>query len=186
MASDGRAFTLGADKLPGGRGTGEPIRLMIELGDDDEAVALFKYEEGAKRLLAGANGYGFIVSEDDLLASKRGGKQVLSVDAKERALVAVRAEGDMVAAIGKNRKLLIFPLSELPEMPRGKGVKLQAYKDGGLADAIVFAKADGLSWIDASGRTRVVADWKEWIGKRAQAGLMAPKGFSRSGKFGGD
>ena len=92
----------------------------------------------------------------------------------------------MVATIGKNRKLLIFPLAELPEMPRGKGVKLQAYKDGGLADAIVFAKADGLSWIDSSGRVRTVPDWKDWIGKRAQAGLMAPKGFSRSGKFRGD
>ncbi|HWA21720.1 MAG TPA: DNA topoisomerase IV subunit A [Caulobacterales bacterium] len=186
MASDGRAFTLGVDKLPGGRGTGEPIRLLIELGDDDEAIALFKYQEGAKRLLAGANGYGFIVNEEDLLASKRGGKQVLSVDSKERALVAAMVEGDMVAAIGKNRKLLIFPLADLPEMPRGKGVKLQAYKDGGLADAIVFAKADGLSWVDAAGRVRTVPDWKDWIGKRAQAGLMAPKGFSRSGKFRGD
>jgi topoisomerase-4 subunit A len=177
---------LGVDKLPGGRGTGEPIRLLIELGDDDEAIALFKYQEGAKRLLAGANGYGFIVNEEDLLAAKRGGKQVLSVDSKERALVAAMVEGDMVAAIGKNRKLLIFPLAELPEMPRGKGVKLQAYKDGGLADAIVFAKADGLSWVDAAGRVRTVPDWKDWIGKRAQAGLMAPKGFSRSGKFRGD
>jgi topoisomerase-4 subunit A len=186
VASDGRAFTLGADKLPGGRGTGEPIRLLVELGDDDEAVALFKYEEGAKRLLAGAAGYGFVVSEDDMLASKRGGKQVLSVDAKERAVVAAPVQGDMVAVIGKNRKLVIFPLAELPEMARGKGVRLQAYKDGGLADAIVFAKADGLSWTDSSGRIRSVPDWKDWIGKRAQAGLMAPKGFSRSGKFKGD
>jgi topoisomerase-4 subunit A len=186
FASDGRAFTLTADKLPGGRGAGEPIRLMIELGENDAPVALFKYEEGAKRLIAGAQGYGFVIGEDDMLASKRGGKQVLTVDSKERALVAAPVSGDMVAVIGQNRKLLIFPLAELPEMARGRGVKLQSYKQGGLADAVVFAKKDGLSWTDASGRVRTVPDWADWKGKRAQAGLIAPRGFSRSGKFQGD
>jgi topoisomerase-4 subunit A len=186
LSSDGRAFTMGADKLPGGRGAGEPIRHHVELGENDEAVALFKYEEGAKRVVAGAHGYGFIVSEDDMMASKRGGKVVLNVDSDERAICAIPAEGDMIAVIGQNRKLLIFPLSELPEMARGKGVKLQSLKDGGLADVTCFAKADGLSWIDPGGRQRAVPEWKDYVGKRAQAGLKAPRGFSRSGKFRGD
>ncbi|MGE3866953.1 MAG: DNA topoisomerase IV subunit A [Hyphomonadaceae bacterium] len=186
FASDGRVFTLNADKLPGGRGMGEPIRLMIELGEDDAPIALFKYEPGAKRLVAGAQGYGFIVAEDEMVAQKRSGKQVLNVDAQERALVAAPAVGDHVAVIGRNRKLLAFALDELPEMARGKGVKLQSYKDGGLGDAIVFAAKEGLCWIDAAGRVRAVADWRDWLGKRAQAGLMAPRGFSRSGKFRGD
>ena len=186
MSSDGRAFTLGADKLPGGRGNGEPIRPHVELGENDEAIALFKYEDGAKRFVAGFNGYGFIVKEEDMIASKRGGKVVLNVDDDERAVAAVPVEGDMVGVIGQNRKLLIFGIDELPEMARGKGVKLQAFKEGGLADAVIFAKADGLSWIDAAGRQRAVPEWKEFVGKRAQAGLKAPRGFSRSGKFRGD
>jgi topoisomerase-4 subunit A len=186
FASDGRAFTLAADKLPGGRGAGEPLRLMVDLGENDAPTALIIYEEGAKYLVAGAHGYGFVVTADDMLASKRGGKQVLTVDKDERALVLAPAAGDQVAVIGQNRKLLIFPLAELPEMARGRGVKLQSYSKGGLADAVVFAKADGLSWIDSAGRTRVVPDWKDYAGKRAQAGLIAPKGFSRSGKFRGD
>ncbi len=179
FASDGRAFTLDAHKLPGGRGHGEPIRLSVELGDIDEAVALFTYEQGAKRFLASHEGYGFVVGEDEMLASKRSGKQVLT----GRAMAAAKVEGDQVAIIGQNRKLLIFPLGELPEMARGKGVKLQAYHDGGLADAKVFAKADGLIWEDSAGRVRVVAEWADYKGKRGGAGRIAPKGFSRSGRF---
>jgi topoisomerase-4 subunit A len=186
FASDGRAFTLGADKLPGGRGQGEPIRLQIELGEDDQPIALFVHQPGARRLVASAKGDGFIVAEDEMIATKRSGKQVLNVDSKGRAMVAAPAEGDQVAVIGKNRKLLIFPLKDLPEMTRGKGVKLQSYKDGGLLDAIAFNAADGLAWIDTAGRSRAVPDWKDWRGKRAQAGLVAPRGFSRSGKFRGD
>ncbi len=179
FASDGRAFTLDAHKLPGGRGHGEPIRLSVELGDIDEAVALFTYEEGAKRFVASHEGYGFVVGEDEMLASKRSGKQILT----GRAMAAAKVEGDQVAIIGQNRKLLIFPLSELPEMARGKGVKLQAYHDGGLADAKVFAKAGGLTWEDSAGRVRVVAEWADYKGKRGGAGRIAPKGFSRSGRF---
>ncbi|HVY03168.1 MAG TPA: DNA gyrase C-terminal beta-propeller domain-containing protein, partial [Caulobacterales bacterium] len=186
FASDGRAFTLSGDKLPGGRGQGEPIRLQIDLGEDDQAIALFVHRPGTKRLLASARGDGFIVAEDELIASKRSGKQVLNIDAKGRAMVAAPAGGDHVAVIGKNRKLLVFKAEELPEMARGKGVKLQSYKDGGLLDAITFNAADGLEWIDSAGRSRAVPDWKNWRGKRAQAGLMAPRGFSRSGKFRGD
>ncbi|HYD88522.1 MAG TPA: DNA topoisomerase IV subunit A [Vitreimonas sp.] len=179
FASDGRAFTLDAHKLPGGRGHGEPIRLSIELSDIDEAVALFKYEQGAKRVVASHEGYGFVVSEDEMLATKRSGKQILN----GRAMQAAKVEGDQVAVIGERKKLLVFPLSELPEMTRGKGVKLQSYHDRGLADVKVFDKAEGLSWEDSAGRIRAVPEWKDFRGKRGSAGKVAPKGFSRSGRF---
>jgi len=179
FASDGRAFTLDAHKLPGGRGHGEPIRLSIELGDIDEAVALFKYEPGSKRVVASHEGYGFLVGEDEMLATKRSGKQILN----GRAMQAAKVEGDQVAVIGERKKLLIFPLGELPEMTRGKGVKLQSYHDRGLADVKVFDKADGLSWEDSAGRIRAVPEWKDFRGKRGSAGKVAPKGFSRSGRF---
>jgi topoisomerase IV subunit A len=179
FASDGRAFTLDAHKLPGGRGHGEPIRLSIELGDIDEAVALFVYEEGAKRLVASHEGYGFVVPETEMLATKRSGKQVLN----GRAMQAAKVDGDQVAVIGERKKLLVFPLSELPEMNRGKGVKLQSYHDRGLADVKVFSKEEGLTWLDGASRVRQVAEWKEFRGKRGGAGKVAPKGFSRSGRF---
>jgi topoisomerase-4 subunit A len=179
FASDGRAFTLDAHKLPGGRGHGEPIRLQIELGDIDEAVALFAYEEGARRVVASHEGYGFVIPESEMLAAKRSGKQILN----GRAMQAAKVEGDQVAVIGERKKLLIFPLSELPEMTRGKGVKLQSYHDRGLADVKVFSKEEGLTWEDSAGRIRAVPEWKEYRGKRGGAGKVAPKGFSRSGRF---
>ncbi len=179
FASDGRAFTLDAHKLPGGRGHGEPIRLSIELGDIDEAVALFVYEEGAKRLVASHEGYGFVVPENEMLATKRSGKQVLN----GRAMQAAKVDGDQVAVIGERKKLLIFPLAELPEMNRGKGVKLQSYHDRGLADVKVFSKDEGLTWLDGASRVRQVPEWKDFRGKRGGAGKLAPKGFSRSGRF---
>ena len=179
FVSDGRAFTLDAHKLPGGRGHGEPIRLSIEMADIDEAVALFAYEEGAKRLVASHEGYGFVVPEAEMLATKRAGKQVLN----GRAMQAAKIAGDQVAVIGERKKLLVFPLSELPEMSRGKGVKLQSYHDRGLADVKVFDKDEGLTWEDAAGRTRAVPEWKEYRAKRGGAGKLAPKGFSRSGRF---
>jgi topoisomerase-4 subunit A len=179
FSSDGRAFTLDAHKLPGGRGHGEPIRLAIEMADIDEAVALFAYEEGAKRVVASHEGYGFIAPESEMLATKRAGKQVLN----GRAMQAAKVAGDQVAVIGERKKLLIFPLSELPEMARGKGVKLQSYHDRGLADVKVFDKEEGLTWEDSAGRIRAVPEWKEYRGKRGGAGKVAPKGFSRSGRF---
>ncbi|MBU6371562.1 MAG: DNA topoisomerase IV subunit A [Alphaproteobacteria bacterium] len=185
FAADGRAFTLGADKLPGGRGMGEPIRLMIELDEGAAIIELFALKPGAKRLLASRDGYGFIVSEDELVATKRAGKQVLNV-ADSEALVCVQVAGDHVATIGENRKILVFPRDELPEMPRGKGVKLQSFKDGGLADAVTFAATDGLTWLDGSGRTRTIPEWRDYLGKRAGAGLVAPRGFARSGRFRGE
>ncbi|MFZ4068818.1 MAG: DNA topoisomerase IV subunit A [Caulobacterales bacterium] len=181
FASDGRAFTLSGDKLPGGRGLGEPIRLMIELAEETEIIAMFPHDPNARRLLASADGYGFIVSEVELIAAKKAGKQVLN----GQALVCEPAAGDRIAVIGDNRKLLIFSADELPEMPRGKGVKLQSYQKGGLADAIMFDAKEGLAWIDGAGRTRAVAEWKDYLAKRAGAGFVAPKGFSRNGKFRG-
>jgi topoisomerase IV subunit A len=179
FASDGRAFTLDAHKLPGGRGHGEPVRLTVEMADIDEAVALFVYEDGAKRVVASHEGYGFVVAESEMLATKRSGKQVLN----GRAMQAAKVVGDQVAVIGERKKMLIFPLSDLPEMTRGKGVKLQSYHDRGLADVKVFDKDEGLTWEDGAGRTRQVPEWKEYRGKRGGAGKVAPKGFSRSGRF---
>jgi len=186
FASDGRSFTMAPDKLPGGRGAGEPIRLMIELGEDQDILALFPLMPGQKRFLASSDGYGFVVSEDELLATKKAGKQVLNPGDGARAAVCAPVRGDHVAVIGDNRKLLAFALSELPEMSRGKGVKLQAYAQGGLLDATTFAASDGLSWNDAGGRVRQTPEWREHLGKRASAGKAAPRGFSRSGKFRAD
>ncbi|MBL8552371.1 MAG: DNA topoisomerase IV subunit A [Hyphomonadaceae bacterium] len=183
MASDGRAFTLDAHKLPGGRGTGEPIRLMIELEEQHTIVAMFAFEEGAKRLIASDDGHGFIVSDEELVSTRRAGKQVMNLSPGALVRVATPAIGDRIAVIGDNRKLLIFDLSEAPEMPRGKGVKLQAYANGGLSDAVVFAKSEGLAWVDSAGRVRAVPEWSDYRGKRASAGKLAPKGFSRSGRF---
>jgi topoisomerase-4 subunit A len=179
FASDGRAFTLDAHKLPGGRGHGEPVRLSLDLGDIDEVVALYKYAPGAKRLVASNEGYGFVIGEDEMLATKRSGKQILN----GRAMAAAKVDGDQVAVIGQRKKLLVFPLAELPEMARGKGVKLQSYHDRGLADVKVFDKSEGLTWEDSAGRTRAVAEWRDYRGKRGAAGKVAPKGFSRSGRF---
>ena len=186
FATDGRFYSLGADKLPGGRGHGEPFRLMIDIEEAADAVELFVHEPGRKLLVAGSSGHGFIVNEDEVLAMTRKGKQVLNVREGEEAVVVAPAAGDSVAVIGDNRKLLLFPLSELPEMPRGKGVRLQRYKDGGLADAKVFDKKEGLTYLDAAKRsfTLSATELTDWWGQRAQAGRLPPKGFPKSGKFG--
>ena len=186
FATDGRFYSLGADKLPGGRGHGEPFRLMIDIEEAADAVELFVHEPGRKLLVAGSSGHGFIVNEDEVLAMTRKGKQVLNVREGEEAVVVAPAAGDSVAVIGDNRKLLLFPLSELPEMPRGKGVRLQRYKDGGLADAKIFDKKEGLTYLDAAKRsfTLSATELRDWWGQRAQAGRLPPKGFPKSGKFG--
>jgi topoisomerase-4 subunit A len=185
FSSSGKFFTLDAGKLPGGRGHGEPVRLMCDLDAADSLVALFVHRPGERRLLASTEGDGFIVMEDDCLANTRKGKQVLNVKSPVEALVcsAVAADADHVAAIGENRKMLIFKLGELPEMARGKGLRLQKFKDGGLADAKAFNLKVGLSWIDSSGRNWSVTDLKEWLGERAQAGRLPPKGFPKTNRF---
>jgi topoisomerase IV subunit A len=184
FATNGRFYSLGADKLPGGRGHSEPFRLMIDIEQAADAVELFVHEEGRKLLVASTSGHGFIVAEDEVVAMTRKGKQVLNVEAGTEAIVCVAVDGDSVAVIGDNRKLLLFPLKELPEMPRGKGVRLQRYKDGGLADATVFKKKEGLIYIDAAGRSFTVTELRDWWGVRAQAGRLPPKGFPKSNSFG--
>ncbi len=182
FASNGRFYTLGCDKLPGGRGMGEPVRLMIDLPATDDVIVAMTYTAGAKLLVASSDGRGFIVDADSALAQTKNGKQVLNVDGKVKAKICVPAVGDTVAVVGDNRKLLIFPRDQLPEMARGRGLTLQKYKDGGLADAKIFNHADGLTW--ASGdRTRTETNLLDWTGTRAQAGRMVPRGFASSGRF---
>ncbi len=182
FASDGRFFTLACDKLPSARGQGEPLRLMLDLDDRTRLAAVFPFRAGRKRVLASSGGYGFVVAEDELLANRRAGKSVLNVDDGESRL-CLEAAGDHLAVVGDNGKLLIFPLSELPEMPRGKGVKLQAYREGGLRDGVVFAEAEGAGWTDSSGRRRDWKEWRDWLGKRAGSGRVAPRGFPASKRF---
>ena len=185
LGSTGRFYTLSCANLPGGRGMGEPVRLMVDLPQEAQIVDLFVHRPGARLLIASSAGDGFVVPEDEVVAQTRAGKQVLNVKAPHVAKVCRRVEGDHVAVVGENRKLVVFPLDELPEMNRGKGVRLQKYKDGGLSDARTFTLAEGLSWLDPAGRTRTVGpkDLAEWIGKRASAGRMAPRGFPRDNRF---
>ncbi len=186
FATNGKFFTLEAGQLPGGRGHGEPVRLMVDLEENHDFVELFVHDATRKLLVASSGGYGFIVPEDEVVASTRKGKQVLNVTEPEEACVVIPADGDMVACVGENRKVLVFPLEDVNEMARGKGTILQRYKDGGLSDVRVFTKKEGLTWLDSAGRTFTLpwSDLKDWAGDRAQAGHIAPKGFPRSNKFG--
>src|SRR5574337_18298 len=187
LAGDGKAYTLDAAKLPGGRGQGEPIRLMADIDEGAAIVAVWPYSPGSKRLIVSTDGVGFVASEDDLLSSTRKGRAVLNLAGKAAAAFAVPAAGDHVAIVGQNRKLLVFPISQLMEMARGKGTRLQRYRDGGVSDAKVFALADGLTWKDSAGRTFTVAkpELDEWIGTRAEAGRLPPKGFPKTNRFEG-
>ena len=180
FASDGRFFTLACDKLPGARGHGEPLRLMIDLDDKVGLVDVFVHRPGARRVIASKDGYGFILPEVEAVAFRRAGKQVLNGTAL--TCVAV-GDADHLAVVGDNGKLLVFPITELPEMPRGKGVKLQSYREGGLRDAMVFGEGEGASWTTSDGRTRVWPEWREWLGRRASAGKLAPKGFPATKRF---
>jgi topoisomerase-4 subunit A len=182
FASDGRVFTLQGDKLPPGRGHGEPLRLLIDLDERVKPVAVLAHKPGRRLLVAAKTGHGFLVPEGEVLASKRGGKQVLNVDPanpKGLAALCLDADGDHVALLGDNNKVLICLLAELPEMTRGRGVKLQSYKEGGLKDAVVFKKETGPAWIDSTGKRREWKEWAEWMGKRATAGRLVPRGFRR-------
>jgi topoisomerase-4 subunit A len=181
FASNGRAHTLRAGDLPRGRGDGQAIRVLAELGDDDVA-ALFVWRDGLRYLVASSAGRGFVVAAADLLAEKRTGKQVLNVKPDEAALLCIPAEGDHIAVIGTNRKLLVFPLNEVPELSRGSGVLLQKYREGKLADAKVFRLTDGLAW-RLGDKTRVENRLQDWMGVRGQAGRMPPNGFPKTGRF---
>ena len=185
LSSAGRVYTLSAATLPGGRGLGEPVRLMVDLPNEAEIVKLFIHRPGGKLLLASSAGDGFVVPEDEVVAQTRSGKQVLNVKPGVTARVCrpLDPADDAIAVVGENRKLLVFPRDDLPEMARGKGVRLQKYKDGGLSDARSFRLGEGLVWHDPAGRTRTQTDLAEWQGKRAGTGRMAPRGFPRDNRF---
>ncbi len=183
LATDGKFFTLGCDRLPGGRGYGDPLRLMLDLGNDVDVVAVMVFKGGRKLFVASAKGKGFVVPEDLVDTRKRGGKQVLSVAPDDEAAVLRVVEGDHVAVIGDNRRLLIFPLTEVPEQARGSGVILQRYREDGLSDAKVFDLGQGLTWVSGT-RTRTERQLERWMGKRGQAGRSAPPGFARNNRFG--
>ncbi len=183
FGSNGRMYTLQAGQLPGGRGMGEPVRLMTDLPSEARMVAIFVHVPGGRLLVASDAGDGFVLPEDEAVAQTRTGRQVLNLRGEARARVCRPVQGDHVAVVGENRKVLVFPLSELPEMGRGKGVRLQRYKDGGLSDATTFDLDDGLSWLDPAGRRRTEADLAEWLGARASAGRMAPRGFPKENRF---
>ncbi|MEL6337176.1 MAG: DNA topoisomerase IV subunit A [Pseudomonadota bacterium] len=184
FASDGRVFTLGCDRLPGGRGTGEPVRLIADLAQEAEIVTLRLFRAEEKILVASSAGDGFLLPAAEALAQTKSGRVVMNLRAGTTLAVVAPAEGDTVAVVGQNRKLLIFALDELPAMGRGKGVRLQKYKDGGLSDAVVFARDAGLTWpIGSKTRTFRAEEMGDWLAKRASAGRMAPPGFPRSNKF---
>ena len=184
FGSNGRFYTLGADKLPGGRGQGEPLRLMIDLPNEHDIVALFPHRPGLKLLVAADDGRGFLVDSEEALAQTRAGKQVLTPAAGARAAICVPADGDTAAFVGENRRMLIVDLGEIPEMARGRGVILQRHRAGGLADAKVFSLAEGLSWRQGESRTRTEFDLTPWRGARGGAGRGVPQGFPRSNRFG--
>jgi topoisomerase-4 subunit A len=184
LGSNGRVYTLLGANLPGGRGMGEPVRLSIDLPNEAEIVEMLVHRPGARLLVASSDGDGFLVPADELVAQTRAGKGVLTLREGARAMLARYVAGDHVAVVGENRKMLVFALDELPEMARGKGVRLQKYKDGGLSDATTLVLAEGLSWKDPAGRTRHEPDLTEWLAKRATAGRMAPRGFPRDNRFG--
>ncbi|MER8866112.1 DNA topoisomerase IV subunit A [Mesorhizobium sp. M0751] len=186
FTTGGKFYTIGADRLPGGRGHGEPIRIIVDMDNDQDIVTAFVHDPKRKLLLVSHDGNGFIVPEEEVVANTRKGKQVMNVKAPDEAQRCVSVAGDHLAIVGENRKMLVFPLAEIPEMGRGKGVRLQKYKDGGVLDLKTFTLASGLSWQDSADRTFIKSrdELAEWIGARASAGRMVPKGFPRTGKFG--
>ena len=183
FATNGRFYTLHADKLPRGRGQGEPLRLMIDLPNDEDVVTLSPYRPQQRVLLVSDDGRGFLAAADDLIAQTRSGRQVMMPAAGVRAMIGMAADGDTVAVVGSNRKLLIFPLDDIPVLTRGKGVILQRYRDGKLADVKVFNANDGLVWHMAGGRQRSQANLSNWRGKRGSAGNAPPTGFPRPPRF---
>ena len=183
LGSNGRFYTLMASNLPGGRGMGEPLRLMVDIPDEAKIVNIMPYIPDQRLLLGSSAGDGFIVRHDDVIAQTKNGKQILNVKGNSTAKVCRNINGDHIAVVGENRKVLIFSITELPEMVRGKGVRLQKYKEGGLSDITTFNLSDGLSWLDPAGRTRTETNLEEWMGKRATAGRMAPRGFPKNKKF---
>src|SRR3954471_2071436 len=185
LGTNGRFYTVEASKLPGGRGHGEPVRLFIDLEQDGDIVTMFPFQGGRKFLVASHEGKGFLVAEDECPGTTHKGKTVLNVKLADEARAVCVGEGDQVASIGENRKMLVFPLEQIPEMTRGSGVRIQRFKDGGLSDVKTFSGKDGLTWTDAAGRafSATLKELADWRGNRADAGRLPPKGFPRSNKF---
>jgi topoisomerase IV subunit A len=185
FAGSGRFYAIAVDRLPGGRGHGEPLRLMIDLANDDDIVAMFPYRPG-RLLVAASDGRGFLVDAEAAVAQTRAGRHVLTPGKGARARICVPVAGaDAAAFVGDNRKMLVLRLDEIPEMSRGRGVILQRYRTGGLADAKALRLAEGLSWRHGEARTRTETDLTPWLGARGAAGRLAPTGFPRSNRFGG-
>lgn len=187
VSTGGKFFTIAANDLPGGRGHGEPIRILVDMDNDQDILTAFVFKPDEKLLLVSHMGNGFIASGSDIVATTRKGKQIMNVKLPDETKLCIPVNGDHVAIVGENRKLLVFPLSEIPEMSRGKGVRLQRYKDGGVSDINTFNLSDGLNWRDTADRTftKQADELVEWLGARAGAGRMVPKGFPRSSKFSG-
>lgn len=187
VSTGGKFFTIAANDLPGGRGHGEPIRILVDMDNDQDILTAFVFKPDEKLLLVSHMGNGFIASGSDIVATTRKGKQIMNVKLPDETKLCIPVNGDHVAIVGENRKMLVFPLSEIPEMSRGKGVRLQRYKDGGVSDINTFYLSDGLNWRDTADRTftKQADELVEWLGARAGAGRMVPKGFPRSGKFSG-
>ena len=184
FATNGRAYTLKAADLPRGRGDGQPVRLLAELHQRGRRRRAVRRRPRARNISSHRRtGRGFVVPGAELGAEKRTGKQILNLKPGEEAALCVPADGDHVAVIGTNRRLLVFPLDQVPEMARGAGVILQRYKEGGMADAKVFRLAEGLTW-RLGDKIRTETNLRDWLGERAQAGRMPPNGFPRSGRFG--
>ncbi len=183
LATNGRVYTVKASDLPRGRGDGQAIRLLIELGNEDGVTSLFVPDAAGKYLIAASVGRGFVIAGSELNSERKAGKQILNVKPGEELAACVPAKGDHVAIIGQNRKLLVFALAEVPEMQKGAGVALQKYKDGGMADVKVFALALGLTW-KLGNNTRTETKLTDWLGSRGAAGRLPPNGFPKSGKFG--
>jgi topoisomerase-4 subunit A len=187
FASNGRVYTLAGDKLPSARGFGEPVRLFIDLDAEVEIVQLLVARPEMKLLIASSDGKGFITSGEATLAETRKGKQLVNIRSGARVAIVrpVPENADAVAVVGENRKLIVFPLTELPELARGQGVTLQRYRDGGLSDAVAFQLSDGLSWAlgGERGRVRTETDLSPWRAARGAAGRMPPIGFPRSNRF---
>ena len=180
FASNGKFYTLETNSLPSGRGYGDPLNLLIDLHDGDKIISLYSFKQKDELIIASKNGYGFIVSFDDLISNRKGGKQILNLSNDDIAMSSAKLEGTHIAVIGENKKMVIFGKEELPRMTRGKGVKLQKYKEGNLKSVLSFSYEKGLNIIDKNGRSRHFDDIENWLGKRGQAGKKVPKGFPRN------
>ena len=180
FSSNGKFYTIDASQLPSGRGYGDPLKLLIDLQDDDKIISLYSFSQAGELVIASKFGYGFIVSFEDLISNRKAGKQILNLSSDDEAISSDYLKGTNIAVIGENKKMLLFNQKELPRMSKGKGVRLQKYKEGNLKSIISFNYSEGLNIVDNNGRNRNFDDIENWLGKRGQAGKKVPKGFPRN------